>query len=283
MKNNLQILEDMNNYIETINQLLSIGEIQYKILNPGGNKTALINSNEYTDNQKRLINKMIMEKNPQVEQVGFLSNKSNQLEMAGGEFCMNGARCAIFEYLKGKEGKIELSVSGTDKKLIGRILNDKKVEIQLEIDKNIYDLFEIRNDFTCIKIDGILIAILDEEKSKTYIQQLKKNEEKTKNELKKLMITELDSEEKAIGIMLLEKESDKIKINPIVWVKEINTVFYETACGSGSLGIAIYNYLKNKNKTIEIIQPSGYSINIELEENKNYIKKAIINGIVEEE
>ncbi|MCI8362850.1 MAG: hypothetical protein HFJ41_07035 [Clostridia bacterium] len=162
-------------------------------------------------------------------------------------------------------------------------MEDKKVEIQLEIGKNITDLCEIKNDFICIKIDGILIAILDEEKSKTYIEKLKENEEKTKNELKQLMIIELDSEEKAIGIILLEKELEKIKINPIVWVKEINTVFYETACGSGSLGTAIYNYFKNKDKKIELIQPSEYSINIELKENESYIEKAIISGIVEEE
>ena len=84
----------------------SIGEIKYKILNPGGNKTALIYGSEYTDSQKRLINRRIMEKNPQVEQVGFLNNKVNRLEMAGGEFCMNGTRCAIWEYVKGKEGEI---------------------------------------------------------------------------------------------------------------------------------------------------------------------------------
>jgi len=36
-----------------------------------------------------------------------------------------------------------------------------------------------------------LITILDEEKSKIYIQKLKENEEKTKNELKQLMITDL--------------------------------------------------------------------------------------------
>lgn len=66
-------------------------------------------------------------------------------------------------------------------------------------------------------------------------------------------------------------------------MKEIDTVFYETACGSGSLGTAIYNYLKNKENQIELVQPSGYSINIELEGNENYIEKAIIAGIVEEE
>lgn len=283
MKNNFQIIEDMNNYIETIQELLSIGEIQYKILNPGGNKTALIKGSEYTNNQKKLINRMIMDKYLQVEQVGFLSNKTNHLEMAGGEFCMNATRCAIYEYSKENKEKVELSVSGTNKKLVGRILNDNKVEVILDIEKNINDLIEIKNDFICIKIDGILIAILDEEKSKRYIQKLRKNEEIAKNELKQLMITEIGSKEKAIGIMLLEKKFGKIKINPIVWVKEINTVFYETACGSGSLGIAIYNYLKSKDKKIELIQPSGYSINIELEGNENYIEKAIISGLVEEE
>lgn len=261
----------------------SIGEIKYKILNPGGNKTALIYGIEYTDSQKRLINRRIMEKNPQVEQVGFLNNKVNRLEMAGGEFCLNATRCAIYEYSKGNTEKVELSVSGTNKKLVGRILNDNKVEVRLGIDKNIDDLIEIKNDFICIKIDGILIAILDEEKSKKYIQKLRENEEVAKNELKRLMITKIDSEEKAIGIMLLEKELGKIKINPIVWVKEIDTVFYETACGSGSLGTAIYNYLKNKDKKIELIQPSGYSINVELAVNENYIENAIIAGIVEEE
>lgn len=46
-----------------------------------------------------------MEKYVTVEQVGFLSNKTNRLEMAGGEFCMNATRCAVYEY--SKENKSE--------------------------------------------------------------------------------------------------------------------------------------------------------------------------------
>ena len=283
MKNNFQIVEDIDNYKETINDLFSIKKIDYKILNPGGNKTALINGIEYTNNQKKLINDMIMNNYPQVEQVGFLSDKENRLEMAGGEFCINGARCAIFEYLKGKEGKIELSVSGTDKKIIGKVLKNRNVEVKLNINKKISDLIEIKNDFMCIKIDGILIAVLDEEKSKKYIQKLKENEQATKIELKQLMINDINSDEKAIGIILLEKVSQKIKMNPIVWVKEINTIFYETACGSGSIGTAIYNYLKNSQKEIKLVQPSGYSIYVRLEIKGEYIENAVIRGIVIEE
>ena len=262
--------------------IFSIGKVKYKIYNPGGNITALVNGSDYTANQKKLINKMIMENNSQVEQVGFLNNKINRLEMAGGEFCINATRCAIYEYSKEKKDKIEISVSGTNKNLIGRVLNDNKVEIKLDISKNIDELIEVQNDFTLVKIDGILIVIFDEEQSKEYIRKLKDNENLSKKELKEFMSKSIQTNEKAIGIMLLEKISDKIKINPVVWVKDIDTVFYETACGSGSLGTAIYNYYNNKDEKIEIIQPSEYSISIELDTKEQYIKKAIITGIVEE-
>lgn len=97
MKNNFQICEQMDTYIETIQDILSFGKIEYKIFNPGGNITALINGCDYDTNQKKLINRMIMEKYSQVEQVGFLSNKTNCLEMSGGEFCANATRCAVYE------------------------------------------------------------------------------------------------------------------------------------------------------------------------------------------
>lgn len=282
MKNNFQICEQMDTYIETIQDILSLGKIEYKIFNPGGNITALIKGCDYDTNQKKLINRMIMEKYSQVEQVGFLSNKTNRLEMSGGEFCANATRCAVYEYLKENDNIIEISVSGTNKKIIGKRLNNNNVEIRLDIYKNISDLIEVKNNITYVKIDGILIVVFDEEKSKDYITKLRENEEIAKNEIKQLMIKEIQTEEKAIGIMLLEKVSSKIKINPVVWVKDIDTVFYETACGSGSLGTAIYNYYKNKDEKLELIQPSGYSINIDFDVKAQYIESASISGIVEE-
>ena len=283
MINSIQITENMENYLETIKELLSIGKIKYKILNPGGNITALVNGTDYSVNQKKLINKLIMNKYLQVEQVGFLSNTKNRLEMAGGEFCMNATRCAIYEYLKNDKEYTEISVSGTNHKIIGRKMNENKIEIKLDIDKNIEDLIEEKDEFTCVKLDGILIAVLDEEKSKKYIKKLNKDEEKAKIELKQIMINDINSDEKAIGIILLEKNNENLKINPITWVKDIDTVFFETACGSGSLGTAIYNYIKNKEESINIEQPSGYSISIKLNLNEGYIRSAIITGIVKEE
>lgn len=258
-------------------------KIKYKIYNPGGNVTALISGNEYTQKEKYLINKMIMKKHPKVEQVGFLSKKTNRLEMAGGEFCLNATRCAVYEYTRINKDKIKISVSGTNKELTGKIISDNIVEIKQDINKNLNQIIDVTEDITYVKIEGILIAIFDEEKSKVYIKKLKENEEIAKNEIKQLMINKIQTKEKAIGIMFLEKISNQIKINPVVWVKEIDTVFYETACGSGSLGTAIYNYFKNKEDSTKIIQPSGYSINIKLSVKENIIQNALISGIVREE
>ena len=106
MRNNFQINEDIDDFINTIQELISIEKIEYKILNPGGNKTALVKGTNFTDKQKCLINRLIMEKYLDVEQVGFLSNETNRLEMAGGEFCANATRCAIYEYSKSRFWKI---------------------------------------------------------------------------------------------------------------------------------------------------------------------------------
>ena len=203
--------------------------------------------------------------------------------MAGGEFCLNATRCAIYEYSKESNGLIDISVSGANKRISGKILENNKVKIQLDINKNLEQLIEEKNDVVYVKIDGILIVVFNEEKSKKYIKELKEDEEIAKMKIKKLMDNNIKTDEKAIGIMFLERVKDKIKINPVVWVKDIDTVFYETACGSGSLGTAIYNYLKSKEAKTEIIQPSGYSMNIELKVKNKYIETAYISGIVEEE
>ncbi len=89
--------------------------VQYKIYNPGGNITALVDGTDFTINQRELINKYILETNKEVEQVGFLSKTKKRLEMAGGELCLNATRCAIWEYLKGKEGIVSITVSGYSK------------------------------------------------------------------------------------------------------------------------------------------------------------------------
>ena len=92
----------------------------------------------------------------------------------------------------------------------------------------------------------------------------------------------IKTDEKAVGIILLERKGEIIKIHPVIWVKSIDTVYYETACGSGSLAVAIYLNSTDKINNYKLLQPSGFYINVELDINDSFITSAFISGVVEE-
>lgn len=119
-------------------------EVTYQILNPGGNQTALVFGNDYREEEKKQINDQILQENQEVEQVGFLAQKEKRLEMAGGEFCINATRCAIWQYLDGNPGTIELQVSGFKGKIKGGITEEKEVYAEMQINQTIEELLETK-------------------------------------------------------------------------------------------------------------------------------------------
>lgn len=107
------------------------------------------------------------------------------------------------------------------------------------------------------------------------------NKENIKEETMKL-IEKLNLENsEAVGVMYLESVDNKLKINPVVWVKEINTLFYETACGSGTTATAIVkSYIEGNDVSVDILQPSGYVINATITGIKENKLRAVISGVV---
>ena len=83
--------------------------------------------------------------------------------------------------------------------------------------------------------------------------------------------------------MFIGYKDDKIVLSPVVYVKEINTLFYETACGSGSVAVGIYESFKNKRSVnIDILQPSSDIIKVETNVDDKKIYNARISGKVKE-
>ena len=222
-ESNGQIAQKCNSKILT--------NVNYKILNPGGNKTAIVIGNKYNKAEKKQINNNILKENLDVEQVGFIDTREYKLEMAGGEFCVNATRCAIWQYLGGKQGDIELKVSGCKNKIKGGITRENDVYVNMQMDNKISNIINTNGIFNFVKLDGILLSVVNEQNSEKFIKILREDENKAKKELKKMM-KKFDTDENAVGIILLEKEKKKTKINPIIWVKTIDTLYYETACGS---------------------------------------------------
>lgn len=113
-------------------------EIEYCVLDPTGNITALVESEVDVADQPAVASR-IMELEPDVEQVGFITYADNgaagavlpegsvpvSLRMAGGEFCGNATMCAaaLFAFRRGLPGagpeslSVPVNVSGASQPL----------------------------------------------------------------------------------------------------------------------------------------------------------------------
>lgn len=243
-------------------KVLNYGLVEVMILRPGGNDTAIVNGlvNKKTD--KNLINKEIMSMFPNVEQVGFVNLKKDKykLQMAGGEFCGNATRCAAYLACDGKTGEIKIKVSGTNKILNAGIDKQQEVYAQMpiSIDTRIQK-DQAKPNNSIVFIDGIV----------QYVDwDYKKIENKSKVEVTKIALKIIKSKRfdkyPAAGVMFVKKIKDTFKIIPIVYVKKINTSFYETACGSGSaaIGLVVATEKKTSIDNLRILQPSQSYITV---------------------
>ena len=86
----------------------------------------------------------------------------------------------------------------------------------------------------------------------------------------------------AAGIMFAKKQKGVISIKPVVWVRDIATLFYETACASGTTAVAIVEALKQKRNinSLPILQPSGTPLLATVRLSKSRVLFAEIGGPV---
>jgi diaminopimelate epimerase len=229
-------------------------KIKYRVfLTAGGNPTGII---QFPDNSKRLeypkIARYFMSRDSRLEQFGFLEGQNN-FYMSGGEFSGNGAAAAAWLIYKTTKNPLGgFSMSGLKKPVSYKIFDNKRVQCeffdsQLKSRKVVIDN-EIKG--VLIEMDGIRHFVLDS-KFKFINNQ---NYYKT---LYKKIIQKLNLDQKsAVGVIWQRRTGREIKIDPIVRVKDIDSFFYETACGSGSLAVLIANGRKN----LSVIQPSGKNI-----------------------
>lgn len=241
-------------------------EVSYMIFNPAGNITALVLGDEYNLEQKRLINSRIMEKETIVEQVGFLSLKDRKLTMAGGEFCGNATRCAALYYMKEQQA-IELEIN---RNKIEAGINEKG-EVWCEIPIQGYKIEKIEENIYKIILKGITILVVKEIENYNDLKQSAIN-----------LIKKYNIDDDAIGVMFVDKLENNIKIYPIVWVKEIDTLFFENACGSGTIAVTMLeSMLENASKEYKVIQPSGDILKTNISIKNNIVKRAILKGKIE--
>lgn len=250
------------------------------ILRPAGNDQLLIKGIVKKED-RRAINDEMIQQFPNVEQVSFYAfdkkNNIARLELAGGEFCGNATRSLAYLLLNGKPGKLSIQVSGTKQLLTAGIKKPNTAFAQMPI---FYD-------FSCVKKLNEYLFRVDLE-GITHLIYKKSTIKKTRVELKKLAKEILKKENlllsvPAAGVMFIEKINNGFLLKPVVWVRDIETILYETACASGTAAVALWYSLQNNNQitNVSLRQPSNLYITATVKKNKKQFIDLFIDGPIE--
>ena len=192
-----------------------------------------------------------------VEQAGFLIRTANaaHFEMAGGEFCGNAARAAAL-LLAPQGGAVSFSMSGFARR------------VQAEVVRRAAD-FWVRCRFpgmqavaqpVCLD-DGSAAALVDlggivhvvlEAAFPAAAEAFRARH--------RALCAQLDlAARPAVGVVWCERAHGRVAIHPVVWVREVDSFFYESSCGSGSIAAAAVCGVGS------VRQPSGREMDVTLD------------------
>lgn len=192
-----------------------------------------------------------------VEQSGSLivpkDGSRAHFEMSGGEFCGNAARSvALILSRLGYGASLQFTMSGIKNPVSAEVRDDGGVS---RVSCTFFDLplqLDIKDGSErIVDLGGIAHIILFEPFPKEY--------EQLHGHLRdRFHLNERD----AVGVVWTERNQEgKVKIEPVVWVRSIDTFFHETSCGSGSIAIAVAIGVSE----VEVVQPTGESIFVKVD------------------
>ncbi len=237
------------------------------ILNPSGNVTALVFDKVPQKKYVKYSN-IIFQTIPDVEQVGFVKKSESgriKLEMMGLEFSGNAIRCLGRYILRPPIFKIKVESSGIDTPI--ELIRSKYLDnIKAKIPLDASNMNKFDDSSYLVDLNGISHLIVPGKKpskilAKKYLKMIKKDSKYSSL---------------ATGIIFVKNKHRyrRLRIDPYVYVEKTKTLFYEQACGSGSIAAAIWAFhkkLKGQIQDFEIIQPSRAKFNISIYPSFAYI------------
>lgn len=218
---------------------------------PAGNITIFVMDQAERKDYAAISRQLLVREDLGAEQVGFVEKNADgttHMQMMGGEFCGNATRS--FGYLMSmlseeKPEEITVDVSGSAELLKAEVDLDKGTSrTQMPLPQDIVTLPPIQGEqYKMVVFEGVChIIVEDAPKSQEFVNEVIAEAEKI-----------LDCD--AYGVMFLEGE----KMTPVVYVRETGSMVWESSCGSGSMGDAVYLSREKDNGTYvyELHQPGG--------------------------
>lgn len=228
---------------------------------PSGNTTAVVFDDLLGDNRK-MLNSQLMQawkqrypNEPEIEQCCFVTAPHQtgsiaRVELFGGEFCGNAARSAAWLLTGGKDGAGLIEVSGVERPLRFKIV-DGVVSLEMPLPVG-GQLARYVADGTLVQLDGIAQLVIDRDM---------RERQTPRSLLTRILADNMPglASQAAVGVSYYDQESRKAEF--CVWVNEVDTIFDETACGSGTCAIGVALALSRKRSvSLPVIQPSGENI-----------------------
>ena len=187
------------------------------------------------------------------EQAGFLIPSEHHLEMAGGEFCGNASRSAAILLSEiEKSSSVSFTVSGFSGQVNADVksLGGNKFDVVCRfsglstVSRNV--TLEDGTPATLVDLGGIVHVV---------IEKPLPQEDEYRGQHKEIT-KYLDLLNKgAVGVIWITKQQDSsVLIHPVVWVRDVDTFFYEQSCGSGSIAVSKVTGME------AIVQPTGQTI-----------------------
>jgi diaminopimelate epimerase len=227
-----------------------------------------------------LAQAILADKNLKAEQVGFVSPPASglrrslwHLEMAGGEFCGNAARCfgLYAARMQGLKGKVNIYVSVSGAK--------EPVRVEADTEKN-HAAAEMPKPlaFENIDYEGRSLPVLVFEGITHVIAQDLESANENFYAVKAAFEKKFPAPA-ALGVMFYDTAS--CFLFPAVYVRSIGTMVFESSCGSGSsaLGIWLSRGISD-GTTIYAIAQAGGVIETEVVKKAGEVIRVMIGGEV---
>ena len=249
------------------------------VADPAGNITIMVLTPVDRKDYAQVAQKLLENKTLNGEQVAFMLPDSQYpaMEMCGLEFCGNASRAFALYKAKAADpelNEITVKVSGCDSPLTAEIDHETgNVQMDMPVPDDVREFtakeLSLNKDGTLVRLDGIAHLIL------TDIAPMKDTFEK----LRDFIYENYDPDLPAFGVMFCDTVNQMM--TPVVYVKDVDTTYFEGSCASGTVAAAyaLALTLEIGEHSLELQQPGG-TLSTTTIKKEDRIEKISLSGII---
>ena len=240
-------------------------DLSYILADPSGNTTAFVLT-PVDSGQYGPVARSVMERLG-AEQVAFVHD--GRMDMMGGEFCGNASRSfALWQALHAEDGRSLRPFSGLRQETVTVRGEETALyaAIQMPLPRRMLPLEQSPlGRCTLVEYPGISHILLED-----YAPQ------DTDVANANALLAQLSAESGCFGLLYLSGN----RMRPLVYVRDTDTLIWESSCASGTCAVAAALALRQKRTlSLELFQPGG-SLSAKATVNTDGLSSLILDGPV---